>query len=330
MLDHPQERFFLDEVKALGARVFEMPSFHGTNIVEIISAWNNFFSDHPEYHIIHSHVRSYASIYLFIAKMHGLKTIIHSHSTSNGKGFIAIIKDVMQFPLRYQADAFLACSDEAGKWLFGKKVLHSPHYLVLKNGIDISQYTPNQNVRQIYRTQLGLSDHIVYMHVGRMHVSKNHHFLIEVFSQIREKQPDAKLALIGDGELRPAIEEQVKAEGLSDDVLFLGNRKDVPKLLQAADCFLLPSLWEGFAISIIEAQAAGLMCFASDQLPNEPIVSDVVRQLPVNDDDVSKWANEILHCSFRRIDQREALIRNGLDIQSVAMKLSEFYNRLNV
>ena len=98
VLDHPDETWFAEDVKALGARIYTMPSFRGTNAGEIRRDWNNFFYTHPDYTVLHSHIRSYASLYLPVAKKHGLKTIIHSHNSSNGEGVSAVVKNVLQRP----------------------------------------------------------------------------------------------------------------------------------------------------------------------------------------------------------------------------------------
>ena len=119
IVDHPEYDGMKDIVEELGSRIYTMPSFTMVNLSQVKKAWNDFFSEHPEYSVLHSHSRSYASIYIPIAKKHGLITIIHSHNTSNGKGFKARIKDLMQIPLRYQADYYFACSKNAGEWLFG-------------------------------------------------------------------------------------------------------------------------------------------------------------------------------------------------------------------
>ena len=106
IVDHPDRDVELrKEIEALGGKIYMMPTFKGKNILEIKRTWNTFFNDHPEYKILHTHSRSYASVYLPIAKKHGLKTIAHSHSTSNGKGVGAFIKDLMQLPVRHQADS---------------------------------------------------------------------------------------------------------------------------------------------------------------------------------------------------------------------------------
>ena len=131
IVDHPNLDYYVNEIESLGGKVYYFPTFTGSNIVQVIKVWNQFFKEHPEYKIMHSHVRSYASIYIPIAKKYGLKTIIHSHSLSNGSGIKAMIKNILQLPLRYEADYFFSCSLEAGKWLFGKKVCMTDKFKIV-------------------------------------------------------------------------------------------------------------------------------------------------------------------------------------------------------
>lgn len=107
VLDHPAERYLEKEILSLGGRIFELPAFNGKNVFTVKREWNHFLEAHKEYKILHSHIRSYASLYLPIAKKKGLKTIIHSHSISNGSGISSLVKNILQYPLRFQADYFL-------------------------------------------------------------------------------------------------------------------------------------------------------------------------------------------------------------------------------
>ena len=168
VLDHPDRDDYAQEVKALGGRIYTMPGFHG-NVGEVRRAWDAFFTEHPEYKVLHSHVRSYASLYLPVAKRHGVKTIIHSHSTSNGSGFSALVKLGLQYPLRHQADVLMSCTREAGVWLFGEKACQSDRFFLLPNAVDVEKFRYHEAVRREYRQQLGIENKLVVGHVGRFH-----------------------------------------------------------------------------------------------------------------------------------------------------------------
>lgn len=293
IVDHPNELHFAEEIRQLGGKIYFMPTFKGTNINEVKKSWHEFFSKHPEYTIIHSHVRSYASIFLKIAKKYNLYTIIHSHSTSNGKGISAIIKKILQYPLRYQADYFFACSEEAGKWLYGNKIVNNQNFKILNNAIESQKYIKNPTTRKEYRKKFKISEsQTVIGHVGRFSKVKNHEKLLNVFSKYNKINNDSILILIGDGEERENIERQIKNLEIEDKVLLLGARDDVPQLLKIIDLFVFPSQWEGFGIALIEAQFANIKILASDTIPKNTCISNGIKYISLEKDD-DYWANEI-------------------------------------
>lgn len=331
IIDHsesPKHTYLADEIKKLGGKIYVMPTFKGSNILEIVKAWDRFFKEHREYAILHNHVRSYACIYLPIAKKYGLKIIAHSHSTSNGKGFSALIKTLLQYPLRYQADYFFGCSMNAGEWLFGKKIADSDNYYLIRNAVDLDKYRFNPDIREKYRKLIGAkANTAVYVHIGRLHESKNHSFLLDVFAEIQKKQEDTLLVLVGEGELREKIEEQAKDLMIDDKVIMLGARNDVHNILHASDCFLFPSLWEGLPVTVIEAQAAGVPCFISDKVTEEVNVSGLVTRLPI-DKGTGLWVDAILQTSIERMDVSLEIINAGFDIQGSVQCLEQFYTKI--
>lgn len=326
VIDQPKETYFAPEIRSLGGRVYTMPAFRGTNAGEIRRDWNNFFYTHPEYRVLHSHSRSYASLYLPVAKRHGLKTIIHSHSTSTGGGVKGAVKTILQLPLRDQADVLMACSPEAGEWLYGKRACQSERFMLLPNGIDTRRFAVSPETRADCRRELGLGDRYVIGHVGRFYDVKNHSFLLDAFQKVHEKEPEALLLLVGTGPLQQAMAEKAVALGVADHVIMTGNRDDVPALLSAMDVFTLPSLWEGLPMTVVEAQAAGLPCVLSDTITRDVGVSPLVEYLPLGDPE--RWAAELLR-RRPRMDARDAILRAGFDIRGTAKTLSELYLRLD-
>ena len=328
IIDRPSETYFKETVEALGAKVFEMPTFTGYNFLQIKKAWNSFFKDHPEYKILHSHVRSYASLYIPIAKKHGLKTIIHSHSTSNGSGLSSVVKRIMQSSLKRKADYLFACSEESGRWLFGNKALTKSNYKMIPNAVDTNKFAFNTDTRAQMRKTLGIEDDtVVYGHVGRLHPSKNHTFLLDVFKDVLAKKPNALLLLVGDGELRSEIEAKINALNIQRSVIMLGARSDVAELLQAMDVFVFPSRWEGLPVTVVEAQAAGLPCFISDTITKDVNTSSLVKYLPI-DNGVETWSNELTAADITRKDVISDIKAAGFDIEETTKQLSEFYKNI--
>lgn len=328
VIDNTERNYHEAEARALGSKIFKMPKFNGKNSGQIKREWNKFFKDHPEYKILHSHVRSYASLYIPVAKKNGVKTIIHAHSTSNGKGIAALVKMIMQLPLRYQADFMLACSNESGKWLYGKKAQEKENYLFLPNAINVEKYQYSEKTATEYKRKLGLEGKYVIGHVGRFHEAKNHMFLLETFSKVVKARPDAVLLIVGDGDLKKSILDKVSQLEIDDKVILTGNRNDVPQLLQAMDLFVFPSLWEGLPLTVVEAQAASLPCVISDTITTDVDVSELVHRLPINDTDT--WAEAILNNAWPKTNVIDKVKAAGFDVQDSISLLMKVYKTLGL
>lgn len=320
---------FTDEIQRRGGIIYCCPRYTGINHIAYCKWWKDFFENHKDYKILHSHVRSTASIYFFIAKRYDITTIIHSHSTTNGSGVKSVLKRLLQYPLKYEADYFFGCSKEASTWLYGKKIIESTKYFMIKNAIDVSLYKQDQNVRKVYRDQFGIkSDEKLIIHVGRFHESKNHSFLIKVFSALLKKDKKNKLLLVGDGKLRKSIEDMVRNKGIEENVIFSGVRDDVPSLLKSANVFIFPSLWEGLPVSVVEAQAAGLPCLLSDQITRDVNITDLCCYLPI-DKGIDIWVDALERAfNMQRKNVSQEIINTGFDIHQSAQWLTNFYKGL--
>jgi glycosyltransferase involved in cell wall biosynthesis len=234
-------------------------------------------------------------------------------------GWQKIARLLMKPLIPFAATHMLACSSSAGKAIFS-----GTFFSVLPNAISAKDFRYNKDIREQVRTALKLDDSYGIIHIGRFTEEKNHSFLIDCFAQLQQSTPDAKLILIGDGPLCHDIKEKVCAQFSEDSVLFLGVRRDIPELLQAADCFLLPSVFEGLPVTLIEAQAAGLPCIKSSTITDECIVTDLVTSLPI--DDPALWAREILkNRNTPRQNQHAAIVKSGYDITTASKKLQNFY-----
>lgn len=234
---------FEDEITQMGGRIYRCPQYTGKNHFAYCKWWDSFFKEHPEYHVIHGHVRSTASIYLKIAKKNGLVTIAHSHSTSNGSGISAIVKDMLQLPIRRTADYLFACSDKAGKWLYGEKATKQPNYRMIPNGVDLKRFAFCEEKRQQMRHELGIAeDTFVLGHIGRITIPKNHQFLVELFAEYHKENSNSRLLLVGDGELFETVQQQCTQLGISDVVIMVGSKTNTEDYYQAMDVFVFPSL----------------------------------------------------------------------------------------
>jgi glycosyltransferase involved in cell wall biosynthesis len=322
---------FDDEIRELGGKIISVPRYTGKNHVSYIKEWKNIFSKRPEYKIIHGHMRSTAIIYLSIAKKYGLTTIAHSHSTgSRGNKIEQLTKNILQFPIRYTADYLFACSDDAGKRLFGKKAVNKENYRIIKNAIDVDNYMFNKSLRNKIRKLLNIEDKFVIGHVGSFTYAKNHEFLLDMFYEVQNQKENAIMLLIGDGDLRKSVEYQIKKLGIKDKVILTGVVSNVNEYLQAMDVFVFPSIYEGFGMALIEAQAAGLNCFVSSNLPKEVFLTDLIYGISI-DESTKYWANLIINKmnNLERKDVSEIIKAAGYDIVTSACWLQNFYLELN-
>ena len=311
-------------VESFGSKVYTLPSFTGTNLKEITEAWNSFFYEH-DYDAIHSHVRSYSFIILNIARKHGIKTIIHSHNTSNGKGLGNMIRTALQYPLRTTADYFFACSKEAGEWLYGKKITDGNRFYVINNAIDTDLFTYDPKVRNEYRKMFDLKDEKVLIQVGRMSKQKNYLFTLDVFKDYLSLDGNAKLFIVGDGELENEIREKIDQLNLESNVFILQHRDDVHCLLQMADVFVMPSLYEGLSVACVEAQSTGIECLCSDHVDQNVNITGLCKFLPL---DVKTWVNELSVENEDRRPYKEEIINAGFDAETNGKWLEEFYQSI--
>lgn len=318
------ENAYVDEIKALGGKVYVFPKFTLKNYYTYKKYWDRFFREHSEYKILHSHVRSYAVVFIKVAKKYGLKTIVHSHSTSNGIGLKSRIKALFQFPLRKESDYLFACSKISGEWLFGKAAVNWSNYKMIKNAIDTSKYIVDAYVRNEYRKKISADGKTVYGHVGRLSEPKNHRFLLEIFRDIKNKDSEVLLLIIGEGNYRAQIESWIRELDLEKDVIMTGARNDIPQLLSAMDVFLFPSLWEGLPVTVVEAQAAGLPCLVSERVTSEVAVSNAVTYLPINQG-TACWVEKAICMAGKRFDVIDDIKESGFDVNNSAENLMTFY-----
>lgn len=309
-----------DEIELLGGKIFRVPRLNPFSY-KYKSVLKEFFCSHREYQIIHVHQDCMSSVILKIAEECGVPVrIAHSHNSNQNRDLKYPIKlYYKRFISQYATDLF-ACSEEAGKWMFS-----GAKFKVLNNAIDAKSYKFNDKIREEMRVQLGIEkNELVIGHVGRFSEVKNHKFLVEIFYRI-QKENSAKLLLIGEGVLQEKVKEQAKNLGIEKQVLFLGMRSDVQRLLQAMDVLVFPSLYEGLPLSLIEAQAAGLPCIISNKVPIECKKTDLVQQLDLAENTL-RWADCILKASMQeRRNTYQEIKEAGFDIIENAKYLEKYY-----
>jgi len=310
-----------DEIELMGGRIYRLPRLIPWSR-KYHKALEAFFTTHPEYKIVHVHQDCLSSVILKSAMKCGIPVrIAHSHSSSQDKNLKYLIKLYYKRQIPHFSTQLFACGCEAGDWMF-----NGAPYQIINNAIDTERYVYCPGCREDMRKSLGIaSDAFVVGHVGRFNVVKNHAFLLEVFCSVKQSRSDAVLLLVGDGDLRLSIEKKVNELGLTDSVIFTGVRDDVPDLMQAMDCFVFPSLYEGLPLTLIEAQAAGLYCLVSDGVPPECDKTGLVEHLSLQLGHFA-WANKVLqYIGLTRQNTCEDLIKCGFDITENAKWLEKYY-----
>ncbi len=194
---------------------------------------------------------------------------------------------------------------------------------VIKNGIDFKIFENVTESKVEIRKSLGIPETCFLVgHIGRFSVQKNHKFLIDVFSKIKEKKDDAKLLMIGNGKLKNQIETLVKNKGLKNDVVILSNRTDIPRLLKAMDVFIFPSLFEGLGIVLVEAQVSKIRCIISDSVPKAVFLSNYAIAASLNQP-ANYWAELALNNEF--VESNDVDNLKTYDMNTEIKKLENLY-----
>ncbi|MGG1573184.1 glycosyltransferase family 1 protein [Fictibacillus sp. NRS-1165] len=328
LLSAPEKTYYEDEIINLGGKIHRISPKPKENrikrVVKRIRASKNFFENHRDYDCIHLHTCGVGNlIELYFAWKSGIpKRVIHSHNNSTlvrSKILFNILKKVS---LLFATDLF-ACSKQAGYWLFGKKA----RFRVIPNAIDVKNYDFDMEIRNKMREEIGVGNKVAICNIGRFSEQKNQLFLIDVFKEIIKIDPNVKLYIVGDGELKSDIISRINKYQLESFVELLGLRKDVNRLLQAMDLFLFPSKYEGLGIVAVEAQASGLLTIVSDTLPKEVEITNLIKKISLNDD-AEKWATDIVGY-IRQYKRTGSNINDfkekGYDITSLIKFLSTYY-----
>jgi glycosyltransferase involved in cell wall biosynthesis len=323
-IESDKEQMYAREVKSLGARIFRHPTHRKHPIKSTVKLYR-VLKEHPDLSIVHIYgsISLFPFLSAFAALLAGIRIrIIYSSITQPRH---PLIHRLFRLPLRMVATHWTACSAEAGVHMFGKKA--KERCSIAKRARDLEAFCYDEKCRNKVRSEMDLSGQVI-IHVGRMVKRKNHSLLIEAFNHAQKDKQDMVLLLVGDGELKEQLIEKVNKLQLENRVIFLGQRDDVPDLLQAADLFVLPSSYEGLPGVSIEAQAAGLPCLLADTISPEAKVIDPVEFLPICDGpDI--WAERMLaYIGYKRSDSSVELRRAGYDINQAVKSLEELYKEI--
>lgn len=318
------DTYFDEEIRSLGFSITKICS-RTSNIFKHLSDLKKFFKEN-KYDAVHiNYSNSLCFTVARAAKRAGVKNIIvHSHSSNASR---AKLHNFFKPLVSKYANIYLSCSELASEWMFTKEVIIQGKAQVINNAIQTEKYLFSENKREKIRMELNISENdFVVGHVGRLSPEKNHEFLIDVFNKFHETNPQSKLLLIGDGHIRNALEEKIASLGIKDSVIFAGIRNDINEALSAMDCFVMPSIYEGLPVTLVEAQSAGLRCLVSDTITKLVSVTDIVDYFSL-EKSAKEWATMIKTSPVNRVAYNELVKKTDFDINNEVQKLEKIYNR---
>lgn len=316
-----------EELKAVGSEVFTV-NYAADDLKRFIREVHEVFEKvGANYDIVHCHMPNSAFCVLREAELVGIEhRVLHSHLNNSSDKFLHRLRNAPLNAIgKHYATDYIACSDDAGRFLFGSRP-----FTVINNGIPLEQFAYDSESRKLLRSELGIkeTDPVVGC-VGRLVKQKNFPFAVRVFAKFHEAFPDAKMLILGDGDDREELEGIISSEHLSNVVILAGVREDINKLYSVMDVFFMPSLYEGLPVSAVEAQAAGLPCVYSDNVPRETDITGTGSFLSL-DADIDKWTKtlENVFNRGRLTDNPVLLEQRGYSAKANAELLMQHYERL--
>lgn len=316
-----KELCFEDEIKSMKGIIYKVPNVK-RHPIQYYKAIREIIKEN-KYKIVHINMLSMANILpIIIANKEKVPHIIlHSHNTGTPKGLLRKILNKFNKNIAIKkATDYFACSKLAGEWLYKGKV----DFKVINNAIDVQKFQFNEEIRKYIRNSLDVDKNFVVGHIGRFSEQKNHEFLVRMFAELVKNVKNAKLLLIGEGELKPEIQKLIEDLNIKSHVIILDPKSNIQDYYQAMDVFVLPSKFEGLPVVLIEAQANGLPCIYSDCITKEAEIIPNITRLPL---EISKWVEELSKKKERiqEVKSRLLLENNGFSIKKEAEKLEDMY-----
>ena len=331
--DYYEKGLFEDELQQFGCKIFKLTSYQKDKkkcLNELEEVFRN-----THYEIFHSHIGPQSIFSLYYAKKYGVKhRLVHSHLAVNvGHSLKTRISIYCQDQVsKILSTQLFACGRDAGIARWGRKTYKNGKVKIMPNAIDTCRFEFDNLARVRIRKELGIDSNLVLGTVGRLESQKNYPYAFDIVADLLTKRSDIMFLAIGRGPEEDTIKQYANRLGIENHVKFLGIRNDVPELLSAIDVFLLPSLYEGLPVSLIEAQANGLPEIISEKITNEMIITDLIQQLPITKSDIFDWSSAITGINYEKGNRRsyaKIVAENGYEISIEANKMMEYYLSLH-
>lgn len=297
-----------------------------SNRFKIVQKLTKAMVENGPYDIVHSHGMFNNGYVMLAAKKAKIKCrIAHSHSSNDGKDTKSIIyklyKKLMRHYMLTYSTQLVACGRNAGEYLFGKSIFHD-RGMIFYNRIDANKFEYNEDERKEFRKALDLENKKIFLIVGHLVPLKNHALAFNAFEQYYNQNKDSRLLVLGDGELKHQLKEIIEKKGLTNQIKLLGNVNNVHQYINAADYLLMPSWYEGFPVTLIEAQASGLRCIVSDTVAKEVDITGLVTWCSLYD--LNQWV-QAMGVEYNRKNMKDKIIKANFDFSDYKYWLTEFY-----
>lgn len=313
---------YRDEILSMGGRIFNIPLLRDGMAAHYKGLHYVYSSTHYLGAYFQSALKMKNLDFFKFAKRYRVPLrMLHSHnSTEDSPSLFDQLreKNVDRIIDRY-VNMYLACSKEAGKWMFGERP-----FTVIPNSIDTDKFSYQPYLRKKIREKYHLQGKLVLGTVGRLTEAKNPFYIMQIFSELKKQNPNVAFLHVGDGPLMERLKKKAVELNIKDDYFFIGQSDQVVDFLNAMDVFLLPSRYEGFPIVLVEAQSTGLPCFVADNIPVECRLTDDMYFIGI-DNPPSTWAaqiNQIFPCP--RKDQSATVADAGYDIHRTAQRFQNY------
>lgn len=282
-----------EEMIEKGAEYVKMPRI--ANLCAFVGFLSKSFKE-KKIDIVVSNLNTLSIFPLYAAKRAGIPVrVSHSHSSAGkGEPVRTALKYVLRLGSHWFATDFFACSELAGRFQFGNRMVDKGDVVLIHNAIDTRRFSFDPVARAEIRKEYDIPEECVVIgHVGRFVPQKNHVYLLKVFREYNLRNPNSLLLLLGDGTLKKEIMNKIVEFGLSRNVILTGNVDKTEQYYSAMDVFLMPSTYEGLSLVAVEAQCSGLPVFLSDAMTKETLLSPYVHMLPISDTCIPEWVKAI-------------------------------------
>ena len=264
------------EAKAMGANIIVLPTPGSIGMIRYIRMLRKAIKANGPYDAVHMHTDTQGFMGVIAAREAGVKrVVVHSHNTRFNKMRILVNRIVC----RLGKTVCVACGEKAGEEFFGKQ-----KFVVINNAINVSKFSSNGEKKEDTETK-------VIGHLGRFHPQKNHPFIIALAECLKKRKVDVQIQLYGAGDTEQNIRQLAKERDVEDCVRFMGLTNNAAAAYRSFDLFILPSLYEGFPVTLVEAQLIGVTILAADTISREcDLELGLLSYLPL---EVDVWADEI-------------------------------------